>query len=371
MTRIGADGGSQACQPEPAVLVPAHAQQRALRARLAGIVDRKTGRSGFVACAREQRLLVEGHDVEDPSLEPGLGGKADRRPVNEDGRSKPAGKARLAERGLDPARRHKMGWRTGVAARQERGAVEQAVTFERRAAQERGNEPGRKPGQIVRGEERQDPIARSDLRRHEIGRGAGRERRAGTVERCPRSAMRRERDQPGIVPQLGGLRVGPRLGRLRKYDPVEIDDPVGNGGAVGAQEAQPEAPCRDRAKELCRPLVSDLALRRHGLDAGARERFLQVPFAPGRRQQAWAEAGLLARKNGDRRLRAGRQADADRASWREAQAGKESCKPRDRGRGKRMGPFEPRPPAPGFAIRLVAEGDLARVASRVLDKQCR
>ena len=173
-------------------------------------------------------------------------------------------------------------------------------------------------------------------------------------------------------PGSSGAAVDPRLDRRAAVvdeHAVEVDHPVRNARPVSEEEPQPERARRDPAQDLGRAVLGEPPEADDGRDPRGEKRPLELDLPPRRRQKARAVTGLLDRQDGQRRLGRARQADPDRAPGLEAQRRERRRQPADDLDGEGIAPFEPRPPAPRLAPRLIAERRPALVpACRRLEK---
>ena len=159
-------------------------------------------------------------------------------------------------------------------------------------------------------------------------------------------------------PGSSGAAVDPRLDRRAAVvdeHAVEVDHPVRNARPVSEEEPQPERARRDPAQDLGRAVLGEPPEADDGRDPRGEKRALELDLPPRRRQKARAVTGLLDRQDGQRRLGRARQADPDRAPGLEAERRKRRRQPGDDLDGEGIAPFEPRPPAPRLAPRLIAE----------------
>ena len=139
--------------------------------------------------------------------------------MDENGRGEPTGEAGLRKDRLEPARSDKVRRRFLLERLQQRGPIEKPVTFERRAAEERGGESGRQAAKIIRRKQAQDAVA---LRRYQEGHGGGDEGRSRSMDRDGGAVLPSEGDQPPVFVLFARIRRHLRVLGFGEDDPVEI-----------------------------------------------------------------------------------------------------------------------------------------------------
>ncbi len=192
-------------------------------------------------------------------------------------------------------------------------------------------------------------------------RVSARMRAAATSQDVRARATGRAASPLAVEGDDAGCRCDGGPGWRRGAGEIEIDPSVGNVRPVGEEKAEAEATGRDAAQHLGRPERPDPRLRDHRPDVGDFQEPIDLAF-PGRdRQQHRDEAGRFGGQDRDAGLRPARKADADRAAWREAEAGQASGHAPDR--GGRFGPGEGGggSPAPALATRSVPQEGCLRV----------
>ena len=183
------------------------------------------------------------------------------------------------------------------------------------------------------------------------------------MERARLPAAAPEGDEAGVVRRRGRPRLDRRAAVVDEHA-VEVDHPVRNARPVGEEEPQPERARRDPAQDLGRAVLGDPPEADDGRDPRGEKRPFELDLPPRRRQKTRAITGLLDREDRQRRLGRTRQADPDRAPGLETQRRKRRREPSDDLDGEGIAPFEPRPPAPRLAPRLIAERRPALVPAR-------